>query len=360
MTLSVQFDHQFTNLKLNIAFEAPTPGVTALFGPSGCGKSTIVMAVIGLLRPDRCRIVLDDVVLADTGARVEVPVEHRRIGMVFQDARLFPHMTVLRNLHFGSRRSPAGPIRFDDVVDLLGIGHLLGRRPGSLSGGERQRVAIGRALLAQPVLLAMDEPLASLDGARKSEILPYLSRLKTRLKLPILYVTHATEELGSLADTLVLLNRGQVIAAGPFEEIITRSDLPFAARDDAGTVLTATVVAHDQVRHLTKLQAGSWQLWVLLQERELGSALRIRIPAREVILAPVQPGPTSVHNVLTGQVRAITPDLAKNVALVEMAMPDQQTILARVTLDSIEHLALRVGHPVVALIKSVSIEILAG
>jgi molybdate transport system ATP-binding protein len=360
MSLSVRFDHQFTNLKLNIAFEAPTPGVTALFGPSGCGKSTVGMAVIGLLRPDRCRIVLDDVVLADTDARVEVSVERRRIGMVFQDARLFPHMSVLRNLHFGGRRSPPGPIRFDDVVDLLGIGQLLNRRPGSLSGGERQRVAIGRALLAQPLLLAMDEPLASLDGARKSEILPYLSRLKTRLKLPILYVTHATEELGSLADTLVLLNRGQVVAAGPFEEIVTRSDLPFAARDDAGAVLTAIVVEHDPVRHLTKLQSGSYPLWVLLQERELGSQLRIRIPAREVILAPGQPGPTSVHNVITGQVRAITLDSSKNVALVEVAMPDQQTVLARVTLDSIERLALRVGYPVVALIKSVSIEVLPG
>ncbi len=360
MSLSVRFEHQFTDLKLDIDFAAPTPGVTVLFGPSGCGKSTIVLAVIGLLRPDRCHIVLDDVVLADTASRVEVPVEHRRVGMVFQDARLFPHMSVLRNLHFGSRRSPPGPIHFDDVVDLLGIGHLLDRRPGSLSGGERQRVAIGRALLAQPVLLAMDEPLASLDDARKSEILPYLSRLKTRLKLPILYVTHATEEVGSLADTLVLLNRGQVIAAGPFEEIISRSDLPFAARDDAGAVLMATVVEHDPVRRLTKLRSGSCSLLVLLQERDVGSRLRVRIPAREVILAMGQPGPTSVHNVIKGQVRAITLDETKNVALVEIAAPDQSAILARVTLDSIEHLGLRVGHPVLALIKSVSIEILPG
>jgi molybdate transport system ATP-binding protein len=280
--------------------------------------------------------------------------------MVFQDARLFPHMSVLRNLHFGTRRSSPGPIHFDDVVELLGIGHLLNRRPNSLSGGERQRVAIGRALLAQPVLLAMDEPLASLDGPRKSEILPYLSRLKTKLKLPILYVTHATEELGSLADTLVLLNRGEVVAAGPFEEIITRSDLPFAARDDAGAVLTATVVEHDPIRHLTKVQAGSISLWVLLQERESGSQVRVRIPAREVILAPTEPGPTSVHNVISAQIRAITPDEAKNLALVEIALPDQSALLARVTLDSIEHLALKVGHPVVALIESVSIEILPG
>ena len=232
MSLSVRFDHKFTNLALKIEFEAPTPGVTALFGPSGCGKSTVVMAVAGLLRPDHCRIVLDGTVLADTEAGRTLPVERRRIGMVFQDARLFPHMSVLKNLLFGSRRSGPGSIAFDDVVELLGIGHLLARRPISLSGGERQRVAIGRALLAQPTLLAMDEPLSSLDGQRKLEILPFLARLKTVLKLPILYVTHSTEELASLADTLVLLDKGQVVAAGPFEEIVTRSDVSFAKRDD--------------------------------------------------------------------------------------------------------------------------------
>jgi molybdate transport system ATP-binding protein len=362
MSLSVHFDHQFTNLKLDIAFEAPTPGVTALFGPSGCGKSTIVMAVAGLLRPDRCNITLDGVVLADTGARAEVPVERRRIGMVFQDSRLFPHMSVLKNLHFGRRRSVGGtsPIRFDDVVELLGIGHLLGRRPNSLSGGERQRVAIGRALLAQPVLLAMDEPLASLDGPRKAEILPYLARLKTTLKMPILYVTHATQELASLADTLVLLNRGQVIAAGPFEEIVTRSDLPFATRDDSGAVLTGAVVAHDQRRQLTQLQSGSVSFWVSLLTQEVGYPLRIRIPAREVILAPAIPGPISVQNVITGRVRAITPDLTKHTALVEIALPDQKALLARVTLDAVDRLALAVGKDVVALIEAAAIEILPG
>ena len=256
MSLSVRFRHRFTNLELQIEFEAPTPGVVAFFGPSGCGKSTIVMAAAGLLQPDTCRIDLDGATLADSANGVSLPPEKRRIGLVFQDARLFPHMSVRSNLRFGMRRAPPGPIRLDDIVDLLGIGHLLDRRPRSLSGGERQRVAIGRALLAQPKLLAMDEPLASLDGPRKAEILPFLARLKTAMALPILYVTHSPEELASLADTLVLLDAGRVVAAGPLEEIMTRGDLPLANRDDAGAVLTARVVGHDADRQLTALEAG--------------------------------------------------------------------------------------------------------
>jgi len=251
--------------------------------------------------------------------------------MVFQDARLFPHMSVSRNLNYGARRAPPGPIRSDDVIDLLGIGHLLKRRPHSLSGGERQRVAIGRALLAQPTLLAMDEPLASLDAPRKAEILPFLARLKTALKLPILYVTHSTEELASLADTLVLLNAGHVTAAGPLEEIITRSDLPFAMRDDSGSVFTRPRV------------------------RCPGASSRA---AREVVLAAADPGPTSAHNVIVGPVRAIAQDESKNMALVEVGLGGNATLLARVTRDAIERVGLAVGRDAAALVKSMSVEIL--
>ena len=200
MSLSVLLRHRFPSVQMDMAFEVPTPGVTVLFGPSGAGKSTIISAAAGLLRPDECRIVVDDQVLADTASGVWLPPERRRMGLVFQDARLFPHMSVATNLRFGLRRARAGPVRFDEVVELLGIGALLARRPHTLSGGERQRVAIGRALLAQPHLLLMDEPLASLDSARKSEIMPYLTRLKTALKLPILYVTHALDEVAQLAE----------------------------------------------------------------------------------------------------------------------------------------------------------------
>ncbi len=359
MSLAISFRHRFPNLQLDVEFEAPTPGVTALFGPSGCGKSTIIMAAAGLLRPDSCRISLDGTVLADTEAGLDVPAERRRIGLVFQDARLFPHMSVLRNLRYGMRRAPSGPIHLDDVVDLLGIGHLLARRPHSLSGGERQRIAIGRALLAQPVLLAMDEPLASLDGPRKSEIIPYLARLKTALKLPILYVTHSTEELASLADTLVLINLGRVLAKGPLEEIIARGDLPLAVRDDAGTVFTATVVQHDQARRLTCIRAAGIPLWVPLMDRTPGTTLRVRVPAHEVILAAHDPGPTSVHNVLSGHVRKVVHVEAGFAALVEVAV-EEATLLGRITSDAAERLLLAPGIEVVALIKSVSIEVLPG
>jgi molybdate transport system ATP-binding protein len=359
MSLSVSFRHRFTSLELQIEFEAPTPGVVAFFGPSGCGKSTVVMAAAGLLQPDTCRIDLDGTTLTDSANGVSLPPEKRRIGLVFQDARLFPHMSVRSNLRFGMRRAPRGPIRLDDVVDLLGIGHLLDRRPRSLSGGERQRVAIGRALLSQPKLLAMDEPLASLDGPRKAEILPFLARLKTALALPILYVTHSPEELASLADTLVLLDVGRVVAAGPLEQLMTRSDLPLAKRDDAGAVFTARVVAQDAGRQLTALETGGIRLWVPLIEREPGAMLRVRVPAREVILAGEQPGVTSAHNVIPGRVRAITHEPNLHETEVEIAL-DGGALLARVTPDAVDLLRLAPGREVVALVKSVSIEILPG
>ena len=357
MSLSICFRHQFPKLLLDVEFEARTPGVTALFGPSGCGKSSIIMALAGLLQPDSCRISLDGNVLADTEAGLVVPAERRRIGLVFQDARLFPHMSVSRNLRYGMKRAPPGPIRMDEVVELLGIGHLLERRPNSLSGGERQRVAIGRALLAQPVLLAMDEPLASLDGPRKSEILPFLARLKTALKLPILYVTHSIEELASLADTLVLINLGHVIAKGSLEEVITRGDLPLAVREDAGTVFTAVVVEHDQVRRLSSIRSGGLLLWIPLIDRNVGISLRVRVPAREVILAGRDPGPTSIQNILEGHIRTVTYIDSGHASLVEVAL-DEAILLVRVTSDVTDHLGLTPNMRIVALIKSTSIEVL--
>ena len=206
MSLAIRLRHQYPSMQMDVAFEVLAPGVTVLFGPSGAGKSTTIAVVAGLLRPHECRIVLDGQVLADTAADVWLPPERRRIGVVFQDARLFPHMSVATNLRFGMRRAAPGSVRFDEVVGLLGIDALLTRRPHTLSGGERQRVAIGRALLAQPNLLLMDEPLVGLDAARKAEILPYLTRLKTALSLPILYVTHALDEAVQLADRVVVLS----------------------------------------------------------------------------------------------------------------------------------------------------------
>lgn len=357
MSLSIHLRHAFPSISLDVTFEAPTPGVTALFGPSGAGKSTIIAASAGLLRPDACRIAVDGRVLGDTAAGVWLPPERRRIGLVFQDARLFPHMSVANNLRYGMRRAEPGPIQFDEVVELLGIEALLARRPHTLSGGERQRVAIGRALLAQPRLLLMDEPLASLDAARKAEILPFLTRLKTTLRLPVLYVTHALDEVNRLADSVVLIDQGRVVGAGALADIATRADLPFAQRDDAGALLHCEVAGHDAGRELTRLSGGGVTFLVPLLDLPLGSRVRVRIPAREITLAGKAPESISMHNMITGTVRRIAREGARRSAMVEIALPDG-ALLSRVTPDAIGNLGLVEGGPVLALIKSTAIEVL--
>lgn len=359
MSLSVRLRHRFPAARIDMAFEVPSPGVTVLFGPSGAGKTTVILAAAGLLRPDACRIAIDGLLLADTATGLWLPPERRRAGLVFQDARLFPHMSVATNLRFGLRRAPPGSVQFDDVVELLGIAGLLDRRPHTLSGGERQRVAIGRALLAQPHLLLMDEPLAGLDDERKAEILPYLTRLKTALRLPVLYVTHSLDEVTRLADSLVLIETGQVIGCGPVAEVAARADLPLALRDDAGALLHCRVAEHDRPRELTLLDAGGARFWVPLLDAALASERRIRIPAREVILAGRAPDAISLHNVIAGTVRQIAGDPARRAVMVEIALP-AGALLARVTPDAVTRLALSPGGPVLALIKSTSIEVLGG
>jgi len=357
MSLSVLLRHRFPGFSIDVDFAAPSPGITVLFGPSGAGKSTIIAAAAGLLRPDTCRIAVDGTVLGDTASRIWLPPEHRRAGLVFQDARLFPHMSVATNLRFGLRRAPAGPVQFDEIVELLGVGALLDRHPNTLSGGERQRVAIGRALLAQPHLLLMDEPLASLDAARKQEIMPYLTRLKTALHLPVLYVTHALDEVAQLADYLALIDAGRLVAHGPLPEISARADLPLARRDDTGALLLCRIAQHDAGRELTRLEGAGADFWVPLLDAPEGSACRIRIPAREVILAGKAPDAISLHNIVAGTVRRIIPDPARRAVLVEVGLPDG-ALLSRVTQDAIARLALSPGGPVLALIKSTSIEVL--
>ena len=357
MTLAFRLLHQFPTVQMDMAFEVPSPGITVLFGPSGSGKSTIIAAASGLLRPDECRIVLDGKVLVDTSTGAWLPPERRRIGLVFQDAKLFPHMSVATNLRFGMRRTAPGPVQFDEIVDLLGIGPLLARRPNTLSGGERQRVAIGRALLAQPHLLLMDEPLASLDSGRKAEIMPFLTRLKTSLKLPILYVTHSLEEVVQLADSMVLIDAGRVVGSGTVSEIAARTDLPLAKRDDAGAILLCKVAEHDASRELTRLEGDGASFWVPLQDVPLQTQRRIRIPAREVILASQAPTGISLHNIVPGTVRRIAGENARRSVIVEIALPGG-ALLSRVTSDAIVRLGLAEGSPVLALIKSTSIEVL--
>ena len=362
MTLYFSARHHFPGFALDVTFEAPGRGITALFGPSGSGKSTVLAIAAGLLKPEEYRIGVNGVVMADSSISLFVAPEKRQVGLVFQDSRLFPHMSVEQNLRYGLNRRRLRPIGFDTVVDLLGLAPLLARRPHTLSGGEKQRAAIGRALLAQPHLLLLDEPLASLDAARKAGILPYLARLPAALGLPILYVTHSFEEVLQLADALVLLHEGHAAAAGPVATLAARADLPLAGRADAGGVLDCRVAGHDTARGLTRLECGNAALLLPLLDAAAGSFVRARIPAREVILAH---GDThglaeviSLHNILPGTVRAIVPDAVRHAALVEIDLGGA-AVLARVTPDAVNRLELAPGASVLALIKAMSVEVIA-
>ena len=305
-------------------------------------------------------MVVDGAVLADTAAGQWTLPERRRVGLVSQDARLFPHMSVATNLRYGQRRAPPGPVRFDDIVGLLGLEGVLGRRPRTLSGGERQRVAIGRALLAQPRLLLMDEPLASLDAARKAEIIPYVTALQRAVALPIVYVTHAMAEVLQLATTLVLLERGRVAAVGTVAELSGRADVMLAARPDAAAVLEGQVAGHDPARGLTRLEAGGVVLWVPLMAAPAGLPVRARIPAQDVILAGPQAaslaGVLSLHNVIPGRVLAVVAQAAGASVLVEIAVGGG-VLLSKVTRDAVDRLSLTPGAMVLALVKSVAIEL---
>ncbi|MEO0752129.1 MAG: molybdenum ABC transporter ATP-binding protein, partial [Pseudomonadota bacterium] len=304
MTLSVALRHAFAGFELNVAFEAP-PGVTALFGPSGSGKTSVMRAVAGLLAPDSARITLDGQVLTDTNTAQTLPVHARQLGYIFQDARLFPHLTVRQNLDYGTRfaRGRSGP-SFDQIVDMLGIGHLLSRRPATLSGGETQRVAIGRALLARPRLILADEPLAALDEPRKAEILPYFERVQETLDMPVLYVTHSVTELARLAARVVVLKSGRVVQAGPVSDVMSDpAGLGEGARA-LGSLLRAQVVRHHD-DGLTELDAGGAPLFLPRLDRDPGVALRLRVAAHDVILSRTRPSGLSALNILPGTVLTI-------------------------------------------------------
>ncbi len=353
MSLKVKLQHDFPAFTLDVEFQAPASGVTALFGPSGAGKSTIISSIAGLLRADHTQVVLNGVTLADND--FHLPPERRRIGIVFQDPRLFPHLNVAANLRYGLRRAPPGPIAFDDVVELLGLKSFLFRSPRDLSGGERGRVAIGRALLSQPQLLLMDEPLVGLDRSRRLEILPYLAKLKSRLDVPILYVTHELEEVVRLADKLVLLDAGRITAAGPTGAVLARADLPLAHRDDAAAILLGTVIRHDIVRRLTCVEAAGRTIALAQFNVSVGTSVRLRIPAREVALAMQVPQAISFQNCIAAKVGALVEESSSNTVVVELAL-DGATLLARITPDAVDRLALHPGASVLALFKATSVE----
>ncbi|MEY4697795.1 MAG: molybdenum transporter ATP-binding protein [Pseudomonadota bacterium] len=352
MTLQVTLAHRFAGFALDVDFAAP-PGVTALFGRSGAGKSTVINAVAGLMRPDAGRITLEGRVLFDAAAGIDLPVHRRGLGVVFQEARLFPHLTVRQNLTYAAFVRRRAVRDLDRVVEMLGLGALLARRPGALSGGEKSRVALGRALLAEPALLLMDEPLAALDEARKAEILPYIERLRDETRVPILYVSHALAEVARLATTLVVMEAGRVVRAGPAPDVLAD---PAAAMSlglrDAGAVLTARIAAHEG-DGLTRLETAAGPIWLPRVAGAPGDVLRVRIAAQDVMLSRARPEGLSALNILPGRVSAVRMGEGPG-ALVQVALGEEH-LLARITRRSAEALALEPGVAVHAVVKTVSV-----
>jgi molybdate transport system ATP-binding protein len=351
MSLAIDVAHGFGAFRLEAAFTVGG-GVTALFGPSGSGKTSLVRIVAGLLRPDRGRVAVDGRVLVDTERRIAVPAHRRRVGYVFQEPRLFPHLSVRQNLTFGRWFTPRSEPKPDmaGIVELLGIGHLLARRPASLSGGEKSRVAIGRALLSSPRLLLLDEPLANLDEARRAEILPYLERLRDAAGMPILFVSHAVGEVARLANNVVLLENGRVVSVGPTAAILRR---PGSAAE-ASAVIAGRVAAHDARFGLATLDTAAGPLRVPHPPLAPGIAVRVHIKARDVMLATERPAGISALNVMDGRVLAIT-EADDASALVELAC-GSETLTARITRLSAAELSLEPGRPVYAIIKGVALE----
>jgi molybdate transport system ATP-binding protein len=354
--LEVEVKARLGRFQLDAAFQGASQGVTVLFGPSGAGKSSVLAAVAGALRPEAGRIALDGHALFDSAAGVNLPMERRRIGWVFQDARLFPHLSVADNLRFGLKRAPPGPIRFEEVVEVLGVGHLLDRRPRALSGGERQRVGLGRALLSQPLLLLMDEPLAALDAARRAEILPFFHRIRSSFGVPILYVTHSLAEAVQLGDRMAVMREGRVAAQGPLAEIVSRPDLRLGGSPSAdGAALDGVVLAHEA--GLTVVRCGGWDIKVPRLPRAPGDSARLFVLARDVMLALDPPSRISARNVLVGEIQTV--DMQDGRALARVGQAGC-ALLSALTPDAVEDLGLKAGMKVYAVVKSVAVDGLGG
>ena len=354
MTLSVDIRHRLAGFSLDVAFEVPR-GATVLFGRSGSGKTTVVKAVAGLVTPEAGRIVSGSRALFDAEAGTNVPAHRRRVGYIFQEARLFPHLTVRGNLEYGRRfaRGSDGPaMEMDRIVELLGIGHLLKRRPAGLSGGETQRVAIGRALLSRPEMLLADEPLAALDAARRDEILPYFERLRDELRLPILYVSHSASEVARIATTVVVLDNGRVIRQGAAADVLGDPDVVATGPRGAGALLSARVVRH-HADGLTELAAGDATLFLPRLGQSEGETVRIRIAAQDVMLALSRPEGISALNIVPGTVRQIR--AGEGPAVMVALDTAAGRILSRITGRSVRALDLAEGATAYAVIKTVSV-----
>ena len=353
--IHARFSLVYPGFALNADIQLPARGITALFGPSGSGKTTLLRFIAGLERAAGGLLRVHDEVWQD-GAKF-LPVHRRRMGYVFQEASLFPHLSVRRNLEYGWQRIPAAErkVQLEQAVELLGLNKLIDRNDtASLSGGERQRVAIARALLTSPRLLLMDEPLSSLDTASKQEILPYLERLHGELDIPVLYVSHALDEVARLADHLVLLEQGCVIASGALNDTLSRLDLPTAHLDDAGAVIAAKVAMHDEAYHLSRLDFSGGSLWVSKIERAAGEMVRARVLARDVSIATASPHGSSISNILAARVAEIQ-DEGPGRVNVRLTVGDENVLLSRITRRSRDQLGLKVGMEVFAQVKSVAL-----
>jgi molybdate transport system ATP-binding protein len=354
--IDVEIAQRLGDFRLDVSFRAEAP-IVGLFGRSGSGKTSVVNALAGISRPQRGRVVVNGATLFDSARGIDLPPEQRRLGYVFQDDLLFPHLRVEANLLYGFHRSPRAErvIEPERVIELLSLQGFLQRLPDALSGGEKQRVAIGRALLAQPRLLLMDEPLASLDVPRRDEVLRYIELLRDDLSIPIVYVSHSVAEVTRLADTVVLLSEGKAIAVGDIEEVMSRLDLrPQTGRYEAGVVIDTVVAGHDAQYDLTTLRFDGGELIVPSVEGLPGERVRVRIRARDVSLALARPEATSVVNVLEGSIVAFS---AEDGPIVDVRLRvGEASFLARITRRSRDQLALTQGQRVYAQVKAVSFD----
>ena len=348
--------------ELKLKLQLPAQGITAIFGPSGSGKTTLLRAVAGLEKNPQGLIQIGENIWQDTKQGIYIPTWQRPLGYVFQESSLLPHLSVAENLNFGLKRvlksANSAPTAANKAlqasIELLGIGGLLQRMPDELSGGERQRVAIARAIAMQPQLLLMDEPLASLDAARRQEIFPWLARLRDELKMPMLYVTHSAEEVTRLADHLLVLDIGQVKAQGPVNQVLTQVVNPVVVGEDAGALIAGHIGAVDAQWHLSRVDFEGGSVWMRDEGLTVGKAVRIRILARDVSLATSDPQNTSIQNQLRGSIQSITPDPHPSQVMVVLKCGAEE-VLARVTNRAVNELALQVGMPVWAQVKSVAL-----
>ena len=347
---------------LDVDLQLPGQGITAIFGASGSGKTTLLRAVAGLEKNQQGRIQIGAHIWQDTQQGIDLPTWQRPLGYVFQESSLLPHLSVSDNLNFGLKRAlktsgnaqPDAAKALQASIELLGIGNLLQRMPDQLSGGERQRVAIARAIAMQPQLLLMDEPLASLDAARRQEIFPWLSKLRDELKMPMLYVTHSADEVARLADHLVVLDKGNVKAQGPVSTVLTQVVNPVVVGEDAGALIAGHIGRVDTQWHLSRIDFEGGCVWMRDAGLPVGKAVRIRILARDVSLATSEPQNTSIQNQLLGTIQSITPDAHPSQVMVVLKCGAEE-VLARVTKRAVDELGLQVGQPVWAQVKSVAL-----